>query len=381
MKKTSFRHFAAVILPWCMLAGFVLGAVLLTVVFWRDLCFVAKIRQSFVLIDRHYIEEVADDTLQDAALWGMTMALEDPYAAYYDEDAFSKKQETHSGSMVGIGITVQGEEDGSFRVVEVFEGSPAEDGGLLAGDFLLGVDETSFAGLDRDEALSLISGENGTTVDLLVRRGEEELVLSFERRAFEVPSVRLRWIGKTAYLRIQTFNHQTDDQFLKAIETIRAEGGEAVIFDLRGNIGGLLEPTYTMLDALVPEGVIAKQMTEKGTTVLAESDAEFLDLPMAVLTDSQTASSSELFASVLRDYEMAVLVGTNTYGKGVMQTTYPLGDGTAIKFTTAYFAPPNGEHFNGVGLTPDIEVISPEDAALWGDADTDPVLSAALALF
>ncbi|MEG1849477.1 MAG: S41 family peptidase, partial [Oscillospiraceae bacterium] len=206
-------------------------------------------------------------------------------------------------------------------------------------------------------AVDALKGEPGTNVTVLIRRGGTEKSLTITRRKVEVPSVYYRTIEKTGYVRIKEFNDNTPAQFDRAIERLTAEKVEALIFDLRGNPGGTMEGVAQILDTLLPEGpIVSATYKDSEPKVLHTSDAEEIDLPMVVLTNEKTASAAELFAQALKDYNKAKTVGTVTYGKGVMQTIYPLNDGSALDITVAYYNPPFSENFNGVGVKPDYEV-------------------------
>lgn len=368
------------ILPWAIL-GVIAAAVGVTAALhWEEVQFLWKLHESYTLVEDCYLEETSADALGDAAIDGMVQSLEDPYAAYFDEESYQDRLEQQQGNMVGIGVAVyRSEDNGRLLISEVYEDSPAEEAGLQSGDWVIAADGTSFDALTADESLALVSGESGTNVTLTILRGEETFEKTLTRADVVVPSVRLEMIGDTAYLRITTFNERTAEEFSASLQEAQENGAEALIFDLRSNTGGLLNAAFDMLDELLPEGTLATKVTKDQTeTVMAVSDAACVDLPMVVLTDAYTASASELFAAALRDYDKALLVGSKTYGKGVMQTTYTLSDDTGIKFTTAYFNPPSGENFNGKGLTPDISVEWTPTAETLGDPEKDLVLQRAL---
>lgn len=365
---------------WLLLLLPILALLLLLYTQRQELGFLWKMHEAYYLMDRHYLEPLSAEELGDAAVSGMISSLQDPYAAYYDEEAYAEKQVKQQGNMVGIGVSViRNGENGRLLISQVYAGSPAEEEGLAPGDWIVAADGVSFDGITADEALALIAGESGTSLTLTLLRGDTQLEKTLTRAEVSIPSVEYRLYGTTAYLRITTFNELTAEEFHRALEQAQAEGAEALIFDLRSNVGGLINAAFAMLDELLPEGTLATKVEKDGTqTVLATSDAGAVELPMAVLTDGYTASSSELFAAALRDYDAAVLVGAKTYGKGIMQTTYTLTDSTAVKFTTAYFNPPCGENFQGIGITPDVLVEELPGAEDFGDAKKDPVVARAL---
>ena len=317
-----------------------------------------KVKAIDEKIRDNYLFEIDEETLLDSLGDGMIEGLDDQYARYLDKDEYEEKLKEDQGQLVGIGVQITYDEtSGYLSIVNVYEGSPAEGVGLQKGDLIVKVDDQDLSTLSMEESTKLIQGEAGTKVKLVVRREGVDTDYEIQRKDIVIPSVSSRMIGENGYIKITDFNDATVDQFKEAVDSMTDQGAKGLIFDLRNNGGGTLDSVLDMLDYLLPKGTIATSTDSQGnTTVLQESDSHEINLPMVVLTNGNTASASELFTQALKDYNKAVSVGTTTYGKGVMQTTFPLSDGSAVIFTTAYFNPPSGENFNGVGIKPDYEV-------------------------
>ena len=229
-----------------------------------------------------------------------------------------------------------------------------------------------------------MGGEEGSTLDLVVRRDSQDDEVEIVRRNVEVPMVTWKQYGDVGYVKIKEFHNNTPAQFNAAIKQLTSGGIKALIFDVRGNPGGTIDSVVDMLDTLLPEGNLVSATYHDGhTEVLGTSDAEEVNLPMVVLTNESTASAAELFAQAIKDYNKGRTVGTQTYGKGVMQTIYPLSDGGALSITVAKYNPPKSENFDGVGVKPDyaVQLTAEQQRNLYElDEQTDPQLRKALEL-
>lgn len=342
----------------------------------------SKVKEIDRLVSRNYYYEIADEEeLADFIASGYMYGLGDPYAAYYNDDETEVSNMSNRGAKIGIGATVIKSDDMMY-VYQVDRDGPADKSGILPGDYIIGVDGSYVSVVGFDEISEAIQGEVGTSCVITLLRGEEEMDVTVVREEFEITTVYYRMINKTGYLNITRFNDKTAEQMIAAIEEMRRNGAENLIFDLRYCGGGLVDPTAQALDYLLPKGnIISATYADGRHKVLHTSDEQELDMPMAVLTSGSTASAAELFAAAIRDYEKGVLVGTTTYGKGVMQHTYTLSDGTSVKFTTGEFQPPCGVGFDGVGVEPDIVVeLSEEQQENYYmlNEENDPQLIAAL---
>ena len=336
------------------------------------------------VVRKFYVDadEVDESVLNDMMATGYIYVLGDPYSAYLNEETYSSILYSNEGGTSGVGVTVVFDpETSAIYVVRVSEESPAAQAGLQSKDRIIAVDSVAVTQENYDQSVSNIRGETGTDVILTVLRDGETFDVTVTRGDFTATSVYSRMIGTVCLIEITDFNTATTEQFKSALDEAVASGATGLIFDLRGNTGGLVDVTSDMLDMLLPKGEIGYAVYNGGKRVsLAKSDAKEIDLPMAVLTDGDTASASEYFALALRDYEKAALIGEKTFGKGIMQSTMPLGDGSAVRVTVAQFYTKSGTEFHGVGLSPDREVKIDQSASsrfLLADSD-EPVIQAAI---
>ena len=324
-----------------------------------------KISEIDQIVRNNYLNDIDEDELINAIADGYMKGLEDDYAYYMDQEEYNEYKMDNAGELIGIGVTVTLDESGYIRILEVNEGSPAEQAGLQAGDLITKVGDADVLTVGYQESTGLILGEEGTKVTLTIHRDQEELTVEVTRKLMDTVTVTYRMIGENGYIKISKFDSNTPRDFKAAVEDLQAQGATGLIFDVRNNPGGLLDSVAEVLDYLLPEGDIVSSTDSKGNTeVLYTSDSDFVDMPMVVICNGETASAAELFSAGLRDYQKAELVGVNTFGKGIMQTSYSLADGSAINFTTHYYNPPSGVNFHGVGLKPDYEVQLTDEQAL-----------------
>ncbi len=347
-----------------------------------------KINLIDKLISENYIDadKMDKDKMNDTALWGYVAGLEDPYAAYFDGKSYTELQYSNAGGTHGIGITaVYYDEGGGIYITRVNPNSPAKNAGLLATDIITAVDGKAVTRESFSQDMDGIRGEKGTKVKLTIKRKNKSLDIEVTRDEFTVEAVYSRMIGDIGYIYIDTFNKITEVQFNENLEWVLSQKAKGIIFDLRGNTGGLVDVTNNMLNPLLGEGEIGYALYQKGERKrLGWSDKKSVDLPFAVLTDKNTASSAEYFASALRDSAKAKLIGTTTYGKAIMQTTYALGDGSALRVTVAKIFTASGTDYHKKGLKPDVEVSYTEEQQknwfLLTD-DDDPFIQAAMKSF
>jgi carboxyl-terminal processing protease len=343
-----------------------------------------KLEEIDKYVRDNYFGEISEQALNDYLARGYMAGIEDPYAMYLTADQYQRVMSSYDGQMANIGIEVKAEASGYMQVLAVYPDSPAESKGLKVGDLIVKVDDLSLTADNFDEAAAALQGESGTTVSLTIRRMGEESEVEITRRKIEVPSVDYRVIKHIGYIRIKEFNDNTPTQFNRALDRLLAQEVTALCFDVRDNPGGTLTAVTAILDVLLPAGDIVSATYKNGeTVVLATSDTNEIDLPMAVLINQRSASSAELFAQALKDYQKARTVGVTTFGKGMMQTIHRLTDGSAIEFTVAQYNPPRSENFDGVGVKPDYEVkISAElEKVLFQlDEKSDPQMRKAMEL-
>ena len=350
-----------------------------------------KMSEINAIVDKYYInpegETVIDhENMEDVALFMYIRALGDRYSYYTNAEGTARQNEETAGHFTGIGVTATATEDDIIEIIEVYDGSPAEAAGLLTGDLIVGVDGTSVYEVGYQNGVDLVLGEADTDVVLDVLRGDEELTFTITRKTIDLDAVTYRMLeDNIGYIRIRSFNDVTYDGFMEALDELQAQtngsGLSGIIFDLRNNTGGGLQSIVSVLDEILPEGQIVKLVDKAGNEKIYSSDADEIDLPMAVLVNESTASASELFAGSLRDYGKAKLVGTTTYGKGCAISTFPLSDGSVISIVTEMYYTASGANFEGVGIEPDVVVeLSDEQRrhifAL--DENEDPQLRSAL---
>lgn len=325
----------------------------------------------------YYQTDIDENALMDSMLKGYVTGLGDRYSVYMTPEEYSALMTKEAGKTIGIGVTVMQNEEGYPRIIEVQENSPAEHAGLVPDDVILAVEGEDVLTAGYEESISKVRGEEGTAVRLTVRHDGEEKEFSIIRETFDMKSVFSKMLEEhIGYIQITSFRENTADQFQNALHELLAQGADAFIFDVRNNGGGLLSALEKMLDPILPEGDIATA-TYQGdkTQVVMKSDANEMNLPIAVLVNGNSASAAELFSASLRDFKQAKLVGTQTFGKGIMQVTTRMQDGGGLTLTVATYQTTKSDCYHGVGLTPDIVVEFPEDA------ETDIQLEAAVRLF
>lgn len=341
-----------------------------------------KITEIQKKVDKNLYGEVDEKALSDHLSAGYIEGLGDKYAAYYSAEAYEAKKRTNAGVRVGIGVTVQADESGYIRVHDIVEGTSAEKVGILPGDILIAVDGESVQQKPLPELVDMLSGKAETQVVVTIRRGAENMEFNLTRSEFDLQTVTFEMMEQVGYIKITGFNSKTPAQFANAVEKLRQQGVIGLMFDLRGNSGGQLEAAGKCIDLLVGEGdVVTAEYADGRTKVLYHSDSAECDLPMVVLQNANTASAAELFSASLRDFGKAAIVGTQSYGKGVMQSTYELSDGSAISITTAKLYPNSMVSFHEIGIAPSHEVTmtkQQEQQVQMGDHTDDPQLMKAL---
>lgn len=313
------------------------------------------------LIDENYIGDVDEEALEEGIYKGYIQGLEDPYSVYYNEEETKDLYETTEGEYSGIGAVLsQDLESGVITLVQIYEGSPAAKAGLKDNDILTKVGDIEVTGMDLSEVVTYIKGEKGTDVDLTVLRGEdaEEITVTATRDTVEAQTVKYEMLeGQTGYLSVSEFDSVTYAQYEEALNELTDQGMTGLIVDLRNNPGGNLNTVCEMLDLVLPKGTIVYTEDKDGKRETATSDDEHqINVPMVVLVNGNSASASEIYAGAVQDYGIGKIVGTQTYGKGVVQQIFDLGDGTSVKLTIAEYFTPNGRNIDGEGITPDVEV-------------------------
>lgn len=316
-----------------------------------------KMQELQSYIDRFYLFDYDEENVESGIYKGMMAGLGDVYTNYYTPEEYASFMESSNGSYSGIGAMLsQDYNTGIITVVKVFEGSPAAEAGVQPDDILYKVKGEEVTGMDLNLVVSDLKGEEGTDVEASFMRGTDVLDLTLTRRSIEVPTVEYRLItDKIGYISISEFDDVTDDQFIAALDDLHSQGMENLIIDLRDNGGGLVDVTCDILDQLLPEGLIVYTEDKDGNREEETSDAEhYFPGKMAVLVNGNSASASEIFAGAIKDYGVGTLIGTQTFGKGIVQSLFPLSDGSAIKVTVSRYYTPAGNNIHEVGITPDI---------------------------
>ncbi len=341
-----------------------------------------KISEIESIVEDNYLHTVEEDALTDAVAAGYLTGLGDPYSTYYSAAAYEKKKLSNSGIRVGIGVTLKMDDAGYANIIELAPNGTAVQAGIQVGDKIIAVEGVSVLSSTLTDITNLVSGKEGTEVKLSILRDTEELAFTVKRASFDLQTVKSQMLGNIGYIKITGFNAKTTTQFIAAVDELQKQGAEGLVFDVRNNGGGLLDAVSKCLDILVGEGdLVTAEYTDGETKVLHDSDATEIDLPMVVLQNGETASAAELFSATLRDYGKASIVGTTSYGKGVMQSIYELDDGSAIAITTAKFYSKSMVSFHESGIAPHHEVTltkAQEEKVLAGDQTDDPQLFKAL---
>jgi carboxyl-terminal processing protease len=320
---------------------------------------VRKIELLEKYVDTYYLEEVSSEAYADGLYKGLLESLGDNYAEYYTKEEYTALIESTSGRYCGIGAQVsQSYETGIITIIQPFEGSPAAEAGILPGDIIYKVSGEEVTGEDLNAVVAKMKGEEGTTVDLQIYRDNEYLDITVERREIEVPTVSYEMLDNSiGYIGVTAFDEVTAEQFRNALDDLEAQGEKGLIIDLRNNGGGRLDVCVDMLDRMLPEGTLVSTRTKAGTGEVFTSTAEeSFDKPLVILMNGNSASASEVFMGAVRDYGAGKLVGTKSFGKGIVQSIFDLKDGTAVKFTTSEYFSPNGNNIHGTGFEPDVEV-------------------------
>lgn len=327
--------------------------------------FKAKYNNILAQINKSFLNEddIDADKIADGMYQGIIDSLGDKYADYYTAEEYSDYVEQYQGQYGGIGAYVaKNSETGDIVIVNPFKDAPAQRAGIKAGDILLEIGGQSVVGKSLDEAVTLMKGKPGTSIHVKLLREKEEIELDVDREIVDVPTVSHTMLEneEIGYIYVSAFDDITVKQFNDAINDLEKKNAKGLIIDVRDNGGGRLDTVVAMLNRILPEGLIMYTETKYGMDEKFEADdKESYDKPIVVLINGYSASASEVFSGALKDHKRATLVGTKSYGKGVVQTLFPLrtiGDGSAIKITTAKYFTPAGNNIDGIGIEPDIEV-------------------------
>lgn len=320
-----------------------------------------KIKELLGQMELYYYEDIDTEELTNGLYKGLFEGLGDPYSVYYTKEEYDSMMASTSGTYCGIGAVLsQDMKTMQVTVLHVYKDTPADKAGLKDGDTILKVDDIEATSMELSELVTNIRGDKGTKVHLEVyREGEKDkLEYDIERDKVEVPTVEYEMLeNNVGYIQITEFAEPTETQFMEAVNALQAQGMQAMIVDLRDNPGGYLSAVTEILDDILPEGITVYTEDKYGKRQNYTSDDEHrIEIPMAVLINENSASAAEIFAGAIKDYDYGTLIGTKSFGKGIVQTVKQLKDGSAIKLTTAKYYTPNGNYIHEVGIEPDVEL-------------------------
>ena len=317
------------------------------------------------LVDMYYYEDVDEDDMLESAALGLIAGIGDVYSTYYTKEDMEAFNEETEGEYAGIGCQLLADpSDQMITVTRVFKGSPAEEAGMRAGDKIVYVDDVYYSAYEMDDAVNVMRGEPGGEVKVTVLRDLETIDFDITREIVNINYVEYEILdGDIGYVMVYDFLGDAYEGFEEAINAFRSANVSGMIIDLRNNGGGLVDACVDMADLILPEGVVVTMRDRNDQEEVYRIDNAYFDVPMVLLVNEYSASASEILAGAVRDYGAGTLLGTKTFGKGVVQSALEFTDGSGIKLTTARYYTPSGECIHGVGIEPDITLELDEDAA------------------
>lgn len=334
-----------------------------------DVKTVQKLNYLEELIDKEYLDEKDESSLREGLYAGLLAGLKDPYSTYYTAEQYKELNTSNEGSYVGIGAVLQKDDAGGAKIIQLYEGGPGEQAGLKKGDVIKAVDGADVTDKETSDIASMVRDSEKDSVMLTIQRENEEKTrdVKVEIRDVEIQTVSHEMLSEdTGYIRISEFSEVTSDQYKKAFADLKDQGMKKLVVDLRDNPGGLLTAVCGVLRQILPEGLIVYTEDKNGKREEETCDGKNkLDMPLAVLVNGNSASASEIFAGAVKDYGIGTIVGTTTYGKGVVQTIHSLTDGSAVKITIAKYFTPKGNDINKKGINPDVEAELSGDITDW----------------
>lgn len=326
------------------------------------------------MIRQYSLYGATDEEMLEGIYRGLLWSIDDAYSAYYTVDEMKALMESSSGYYCGVGVMVsQNVYTGIITVVKPFKDGPAYSAGMRKEDILIRVEDEEVTGVDLNEVVAKIKGEEGTTVRLTVLRGEEEIEMEVTRAWIEVPTIEHEMLeNKIGYISVSEFDQVTVEQFNQAIASLEQQNMEGLIIDLRDNPGGLVDSAVAMLDRILPKGLVVYTEDKNGNRDEEHAvDKLELKVPLVVLMNHNSASASEIFAGAVQDYNKGTIVGTQSYGKGIVQIVAYVNDGSGIKFTVSQYFTPNGNAVHEVGITPDVVVELDEELKTLSEIPKD----------
>ena len=326
----------------------------------------AKTAEIGAYLDRFFIDDYDEEKLADAAASAMVEATGDRWSYYLTAEEKSSYDEQMQNAYVGIGVTITAQKElGGMRIEAVTADGPAEEAGLLTGDIITEVEGEKTRDLGMTGTRTKVRGEAGTFVTLTILRGEESFPVSVERRSIQTPVATYEMLdGQIGYIKIANFDTRCAEETNAAMDELIAQDAKALIFDVRNNGGGYKNELVKVLDKILPEGILFQSEDYQGSKQIDRSDADCIDLPMAVLVNQDSYSAAEFFAAAIQEYDWGTVVGTKTVGKGNFQTAFTLSDGSMLNLSIGKYYTPQGRSLTDTGITPDVEIaLSDEDGA------------------
>lgn len=359
--------------------GAALALVLVVSVAWNPICRIipwhalpfsvgmsreAKIDIIQSYLDKYYVDDLKEEQVEEMLYAGMMAGVGDRYTYYLTKENLKQYMDNSNGNFDGVGIEVYSTQEGEVIVSSVMAGQPAEAAGMRAGDVIIGVDGQDMRGSMLSDVAAKIRGREGTevTIKVLRRSTGETLEFTMERAKVVLESVSSRMMEeKIGYISISGFKENTYTQFKEALDELQKEGMKGLILDLRDNPGGLVRSVYEIGEELLPEGTMVYTLDKKENRSDLKCDGEYLDIPLVVLVNANSASASEIFAGAVKDTDRGTLIGTQTFGKGLVQRLFTLPDGSGLNITIQKYYTPNGTSIHGVGIEPDEVVELPAE--------------------
>ncbi len=325
-----------------------------------------KISDIYHTIDGAYLGKIDDEKLTEYMCAGLVQGLGDKYSTYYTQEQYEKIMQSAGGHYSGVGVAISKDDHGDIQIESAFENTPADRAGIKSGDILLKINDEDITKLSVSDVVSRISKvKEGETVSLILKRDNNPYSVDVTVEEVESVSVSSKMLAdKTGYIRISEFTGVTSEQFRSAYKKLNDAGMKSMVIDLRSNPGGLVTGVCDTLRQILPKGIIVYTEDKYGNREEQTCDGKNrIDIPLAVLVNKSSASAAEIFAGAVKDYGIGTIVGTDTYGKGVVQDTYQLKEGGALKITVSHYFTPKGHNINGKGITPDVEIDLPEDSS------------------
>lgn len=347
----------------------------------------AKQESVMEIAKRDFLYDADESKMLEGALEGTLKALGDPYTQFMSKEEFAALMQDTEGTYEGIGVYVTASDDNKILIVSPIEDTPAEKAGLKTGDKIVRINGTEYTADKMDQAVNIMKGEPGTSITLTIQRenadGNQDVSdVVVNREKIKINTVKPSMLeDEIGYIRITTFDMQTAEDFKAAYKDLKDQGMKSLVIDLRYNPGGIIDATVDISDMFLGEGTVTYTKTKSGKVEYFKSDANAEDIPIALLINEGSASASEIMAGAMKDTGRATLIGTKTFGKGIVQRVQRFGnDGEGIKMTVSEYFTPNGINIHGIGIEPDIEILLPEDALGYGYEfyDTDSQLQKAV---